>query len=126
MSAARAAHCAGDQGKYWELHDSLFAKRAALSDPVLLDSAQNLGLDTNKFSECLSSDRYTDDIRKSMSEAQTLGIDGTPTFFIGTVGPDDDVVKISARINGTNSYETFASSLEAALATKSQEAVSAH
>jgi protein-disulfide isomerase len=126
MSAARAARCAGEQDKRWELHDSLFAKQAALSDPVLLDRAQNLGLDTDKFSECLSSDRYTDDIRKGMSEAQTLGIDGTPTFFIGTIGPDDDVVKISGRINGTNSYETFASTLDAALSAKSQEAVSTH
>jgi protein-disulfide isomerase len=126
MSAARAARCAGEQDKYWELHDGLFAKQAALSNPVLLDRAQSLGLDTDKFSECLSSDRYKDDIRKGMSEAQTLGIDGTPTFFIGTIGPDGDEVKISGRINGTNSYETFASSLDSALAAKSQETLSAH
>jgi len=126
IAAARAAHCAGDQGKYWELHDNLFTKLAALSDPVLLDRAKNLGLDTDKFSECLSSDRFTDDIRKGMTEGQTLGIDGTPTFFIGTVGPDDDLVKIRARINGTDTYETFASSLDAALAAKNQEAVSVH
>jgi protein-disulfide isomerase len=126
MSAARAARCAGDQGKYWELHDSLFAKQAALSDTVLLDHAKSLGLDTNKFSECLSSDRYTDDVRKGVSEGQALGIDGTPTFFVGTIDPDGNMVKITARMNGTGSYETFASTLDAALAAKSQEAVSAH
>lgn len=124
IAAARAAHCAGDQGKYWELHDNMFTKLAALTDPVLLGRAQSLGLDTNKFAECLSSDRYTDDIRKSMSEGQALGIDGTPTFFIGTVGPDGAVVKIRARINGTDTYETFASTLDAALSAKSQELVS--
>jgi len=126
MSAARAARCAGDQGQYWELHDSLFAKQTALSDPVLLDRAQSLGLNTDKFSECLSSDKYTDEIRKGMSEAQTLEIDGTPTFFIGTIDPDGKEVKISGRINGTNTYETFASTLDAALAAKSQVAVSTH
>jgi protein-disulfide isomerase len=126
IAAARAAHCAGDQGKYWELHDNFFTKLAALSDPVLLDRAKIIGLDTDKFTECLSSNRFTDDIRKGMSEGQALGIGGTPTFLIGTVGPNDDVVKIRARINGTDTYETFASTLDAALAAKSQEAVSAH
>jgi protein-disulfide isomerase len=75
MSAARAAHCVGDQGKYWEMFESLFAKQTALSEPALLERVRNFGLDTDKFSNCLSSDKYTEDIRKSMSEAQTLGID---------------------------------------------------
>src|SRR5579863_1643631 len=87
LPAARAARCAGEQGKFWEMHDSLFAKQNALSAPALLDRAQTLGLDTAKFTECLSSEKYTADIRKNLSEARKMGIDGTPTFFLGVVGP---------------------------------------
>ena len=125
LAAARAAHCAGEQGKYWEMHDSLFAKQTGLSDPALLDRAKTLGLDENKFSECSSSDKYSDDLRKSMAEAQRMGIDGTPTFFIGTISPDEDVVNISKRIVGAHPYETFESALDELLTPKSPEPVSA-
>ncbi len=78
LPAARAARCAGEQGKYWEMHDSLFAKQNALSTRALLDRAQALGLDTAKFSECQSSEKYTADIQKNLSEAQNMRIEGTP------------------------------------------------
>ncbi len=107
MHAARAAHCAGEQGKYWEMHDSLFAKQNALSDPALLDRARTLGLDTQKFGECFASDRYKDDILKSIAEAQKLGVQATPTFFIGTIDSNGDVVNISKRIVGAKPYADF-------------------
>jgi protein-disulfide isomerase len=126
LSAARAARCAGAQGDYWEMHERLYAKQTALSDPSLLDRAKTLGLDAKKFSECLSSDRYSNDIRKSMAEAQWMGVEGTPTFFIGTIGPEGDVVKITKKIVGTHPYMVFQSALDEALTAKSQEAASAH
>lgn len=127
MQAARAAHCAGEQGKYWEMHDSLFGRQNALSDPALVDRAQTLDLDVNKFTECFSGRRYTEDIQKSMSEAQRIGIDGTPTFFIGTVEANGDVVKIAKRIGGAAPYQVFKSVLDALLAPKSpDEAGSTH
>jgi protein-disulfide isomerase len=126
LSATSAARCAGEQGKYWEMHDSLFAKQTALSDPALLERAKTLGLDANKFTECFSSDKYSDDLRKSVAEAQRMGIDGTPTFFIGTIGRDGDVVNISKRIIGARSFETFQSALDEVLAARNQEAVSTH
>jgi len=126
LAAARAAHCAGEQGKYWEMHDSLFAKQTALSDPALLDRAKTLGLDESRFSECFSSDKYSDELRKGMAEAQRLGIDGTPTFYIGTIDPSGDVVNISKRIVGANPYEVFQFALDEVLATKSQETISTY
>jgi protein-disulfide isomerase len=126
MSAARAARCAGDQGKYWEMHDSLFAKQNALSDPTLVDRAKTLGLDTNKFSECFSSDRYADDIQKSIAEAQKLGIGGTPTFFIGTIDSNGHVVNISKRIIGARPYADFQAALDEVLNSNSQQAVPTH
>ena len=62
VPAAIAARCAGEQGKFWEMHDSLFAKQTALSPPALLDRAKTLGLDTTKFTECQSSEKYAADI----------------------------------------------------------------
>ena len=124
VPAARAARCAGEQGKYWEMHDSLFAKQHALSAPALLDRAQTLSLDTTKFTECLSSDKYNEDIRKNMSDAQRFGIDGTPTFFIGTI--EGDIVNIKAGIKGSSPLEIFKTDLDALLPSNGQEPVSVH
>jgi len=125
LPAARAARCAGEQGKYWEMHDSLLAKQNALSAPALLDRAQTLGLDTAKFTECQSSDKYTADIQKSISEARGMGIEGTPTFFLGVVEPGGDVT-IEKRFQGAPPFDVFKSSLDALLASNGQEAVSTH
>jgi protein-disulfide isomerase len=126
LPAARAARCAGEQGKYWEMHDSLFARQEALSAPALLDRAQTLGLDAAKFTECQSSQKYVDDIQNSISEAQQLRIDGTPTFFLGVVEPSGDVT-IKKRLQGTAPFEVFKTGIDALLAAKSPDAVaSAH
>jgi protein-disulfide isomerase len=125
LPAARAARCAGEQGKYWEMHDSLFAKQNALSAPALLDRAQTLGLDTAKFIECQSSDKYTADIQKSALEAQKMGIDGTPTFFLGVVEPSGDVT-IEKRLQGAAPFDVFKTEIDALLASNGQEAASAH
>jgi len=126
MQAARAAWCAEEQSKYWEMHDSLFAKQNALSDPALLDRAKTLGLDTNMFTDCLSSNKYKDDIQKSIAEAQKLGIGGTPTFFIGTIDATGDVVSISKRINGARPFADFQAALDELLNSKSQQTASGH
>jgi protein-disulfide isomerase len=115
MPAARAARCAGEQGKYWEMHDSLFAKQTALSAPALLDRAKTLGLDTTKFTDCQSSDKYETDIQKNIAEAQQMRIDGTPTFVLGIVGPNGDV-KISKKFAGTAPYDVFKGVLDELLA----------
>lgn len=117
MIAARAAHCAGEQGKYWEMHDSLFAKQNVIRDVDMPGRAKELGLDSAKFSECLSSDRYTDEINKSAAEAQKLGIGGTPTFFIGKIDSSGEVTDLKTII-GTRPYDVFKSAIEDSLASK--------
>jgi protein-disulfide isomerase len=111
MIAARAARCAGEQGKYWEMHDSLFAKQNTIREADMPGRAQELGLDTQKFSECLSSDRYTDQIKQSAMEAQKMGIGGTPTFFIGKIGSNGEVTDLKTII-GTRPYDAFKSAIE--------------
>lgn len=117
IGAARAAHCAGEQGKYWELHDRLFARQNALRNVDMPDHAHELGLDTAKFSECLSSDRYTDEIKQSAADAQKLGIGGTPTFFIGKIGSNGEVTNLKA-ILGARPYESFKAAIDDTLAAK--------
>jgi protein-disulfide isomerase len=125
MPAAHAARCAGEQGKYWEMHDSLFAKQNALSGPALLDRAQTLGLDTARFTECQASAKYTADIQKNITEAQKMGIDGTPTFFLGVVGPSGDVT-IERRLQGAAPFDVFKTEIDVLLSSNGQEAVSTH
>jgi protein-disulfide isomerase len=115
MVAAHAARCAGEQGKYWEMHDSLFAKQNAIRDVDMPDRAKQLGLDTAKFSECLSSNRYVDDINRSAAEAQNMGIEGTPTFFVGKLDSAGGVTNLKP-IVGARPYEAFKSVIDGLLA----------
>ena len=115
MIAARAARCAGEQGKFWEMHDSLFAKQNTIREADMPGRAKELGLDSAKFSECLSSDRHTDEIKQSAMEAQKMGIGGTPTFFIGKVDPTGQVTNLKM-IVGARPYEVFKSVIADALA----------
>jgi len=115
MIAARAARCAGEQGKFWEMHDSLFAKQNMLHDIDMPERAKNLGLDTSKFSECLASGRYTDEIKQSVAEAEKFGVDGTPAFFIGKIEPDGQLTRLKP-ILGVHPYGVFKAAIEESLA----------
>jgi protein-disulfide isomerase len=81
QKAAEASHCAEAQGKYWEYHDTLAAaKRLELS--ALKNYARELRLDTAAFDKCLDSGEKAGVVKEESSEAQALGIQGTPTFFL--------------------------------------------
>ena len=80
--AAEAAHCAGDQNKYWELHDRLFANQQLLAVPALKEHAAALGLDTAKFNECLDSGKFAGVVNVDVQYGATLGVSSTPTVFI--------------------------------------------
>jgi len=82
LKAAQAARCAGDQGKYWEYHDALFADQTKLDAAGLKATAAKLKLDTKKFDECTAHDLHMDQIRDSQQAGSQSGVDGTPTFII--------------------------------------------
>jgi len=86
--AAEAAHCAGDQGKYWEMRDILFRNNSNLGAEKLPDYAREVGLDVDAFDACLSSNRHQARIDKSSQDAAQIGVTGTPSFVIGTSGGD--------------------------------------
>ncbi len=80
--AAEAALCAGRQGKFWEMHDWLYAHQAKLDDDSIKAEAKDLGLDMDVFSSCLSKHEPAAQIDASLKEARALGLNGTPIFFI--------------------------------------------
>jgi protein-disulfide isomerase len=79
--AAEAAHCAGAQGKYWEYHDLMLAKKV-LDIPALKSYAESLKLDTNTFNSCLDSGKMAGVVKEQGDEALALGLPGTPTLFV--------------------------------------------
>lgn len=82
FKAAEAAHCAGEQGQYWAMHDRLFADQRALGVAGLKASAAALGLDTAAFGRCLDSARYADTVRAGLAAGERLGVNSTPSIFI--------------------------------------------
>ncbi len=80
--AAEASLCAKDQGKFWQYHNSLFDNQAALAEKDLIKRAVDLKMDEKAFTECLKSGKKAADIRKDMEEAQKVGVNSTPSFFV--------------------------------------------
>jgi protein-disulfide isomerase len=80
--AAEAAHCAGEQGKYWELHDRMFANQQALQVPNLKEYASALGLDTNAFNQCLDSGKHANRVAENIKAGEALGVGSTPTLYV--------------------------------------------
>ena len=86
--AAQAAHCAGDQGKFWEMRDTLFRNNANLGIEQLPGYAREIGLDGDAFDACLSSERHQAQIKQDSQEANRIRITGTPSFIIGKTAGD--------------------------------------
>jgi len=112
LLAAIGARCAGDQGKFWEMHDSLFANQSALSPKDLTDRAAALGLDQTRFSDCVSTAKYGAAIRKVASGAQRMGIDGTPAFAIGAIQGEGESVTINQVVLGADSFDDLKAILD--------------
>jgi protein-disulfide isomerase len=119
FKAAEAANCAGEQGKFWEMHNLLFENIRALAPANLTQHAQTVGLDAAKFAQCLESGRHAAEVRKDMADANAAGVAGTPGFIIGIANPKnprDPNVRIFRSFTGAQPYATFKSVLDAALA----------
>jgi len=101
FKAGEAAHCAGDQGKYWEYHDRLFANQQALQPADLKKHAADLGMDAAAFGSCLDSSKYGERVRDGVAEGSRLGVNSTPTIFIN-----------GRRFSGAQPYEVFVAAID--------------
>jgi protein-disulfide isomerase len=105
LPAARAARCAGDQGRFWDYHRSLLMKPGDMSDEDLRGRAAALSLDGVRFGACLASTAHDAAIQKAVEDGHALGITGTPTFFVN-----------GRRLVGARPFEDFQELIEAELA----------
>lgn len=104
VDAAVAGNCAHDQGKFWEFHNLLFANNAARARDLYVSFASELGMDADAFTLCLDDPAKVDEVMLDYVDGQTLGITGTPKFYInGKV------------ISGAQPYDTFALVIDAEL-----------
>jgi len=85
QSAAEAARCAGEQGRFWEYHDSMFASHAKLESTDLKDRARLLHLNETQFDACLSSGKFQSQIQGDVDLGTKLGVTGTPSFFVNGI-----------------------------------------
>lgn len=85
MLASEAAGCAQNQGKFWAYHDKLFLNQEKLAKDDLLRYARELNLDYQKFQYCLDNNLTTNEIQEDYQAGQSLGVRGTPTFFINGI-----------------------------------------
>jgi len=114
--AAEAAHCAGDQGKYWEMHDLLFRSQRALALPQLSEHARTLGLQDAAFDGCLASGKYAERVSKGLSDGLAAGIQGTPGFVVARTESGPSVEGASVR--GAQPVEVFRRLIDQLLADK--------
>lgn len=110
--AAEASGCAGEQGKFWEMHDKIYAEQDRQGEGTipfgiseLKRWAGELGLKTVQFNSCLDSGKFREEVQKDLLDGTNAGVTGTPNFFVNG--------KI---IRGTGSYEMFARVIEEELA----------
>ena len=83
MRAAMAARCAGEQGKFWELRDTMGANPNSLDLEHIVGFAADLKLDTGAFRACIDSGKYKEPVQTDVLEAMKIGANGTPTFIVG-------------------------------------------
>ena len=117
-AAAEAAYCAGDQGKFWEYHDTLFANQTGenvgdFTNRRLQAFAEALSLDMNAFNNCLNSGKYSDRVNQDQVDGTAAGVTGTPAFVLTyTVNGE----KKTRFISGAQPFSEFQTQIEGALA----------
>lgn len=101
QKAAEASECAGEQGKFWEYHDTIFENQKAIGITELKKYAKDLGLDVKKFNECLESGKMAAKVQNDFKEGGKYGVSGTPSFFINGV-----------KVDGAQPYSEFEKVIE--------------
>jgi len=114
INASHGAHCANDQGLFWEYHDILYSNWTGenngwASSENLGRFAQEIGLDMDVWSDCMLNGKHSQTILASNQDAKSLELTGTPAFFV--IGPDGK----TSRLFGAQPLETFEKVLDAEL-----------
>ncbi len=112
VNAAVAARCAGAQGRYWAMHDRLFAEGGRLETAVFTRHAKSIGLDQQAFAQCLREGRYTESIFQDRQEANRWGFRGTPGFILMATTSEPTEKDPAIAIPGAFPFEVFAEEID--------------
>ena len=118
-----AANCAAEQGKYWEMHDRIYAKKGSTAPKYndLLGHAAAIGLDFLTFKRCLDSGKHAAEIRKDIADGEKAGVKGTPTFFLGFTKPNDPEIEVLKILRGAMPYSSFKKAIDELLLATSEK-----
>jgi protein-disulfide isomerase len=112
--AAIAAFCAGKGGKYWQMHDKLFAGGGrALNPDFYREAAHELGIDAATFSACLTGLTSSQQVDADVQYATSVGVSGTPKFYIGRI--EGNRIVDAVELSGARSFEVFSSAIDSRL-----------
>ena len=103
---AVAAECAGTQGRFWEMHDYIFAQQPGSDETGLVTAAPSLDINAEAFSACTRDGKVLEKVKQDVEFGRKLGITGTPSFFLGKRLPNGDV-KISTAFSGAKDLDEF-------------------
>jgi protein-disulfide isomerase len=113
-----AAHCGGDQDRYWQMHDRLFEDPRRTETSDLVAGARALGLDASRFERCLTAGTHAGTVRRALADGEKARVRGTPTFFIGLTEADGAPIRSPLLIVGAQPYSVFKDAIERLLAEK--------
>ena len=117
LSTQEAADCAGDQGKFWQMHDRLFAAKPKLKPDDMPAHARALGLDRDKFMTCFDGGLHSPAIQRDIFEGQKNGVTSAPTFFLGPTSADRVKLHATKVIKGAPPYTELKEAIDALLGT---------
>jgi protein-disulfide isomerase len=112
MSAALAVNCVGKQDakRFWDVQGDLFAHQDRLGDDLYRELVKNYGLDQQKFASCVADAGQKKRVEDDLRYAQSLGVEGTPTFFIGRI--EGDQLVDATPLVGAQPYPAFTQIIE--------------
>lgn len=110
--AAEAASCAGEQGKFWEMHLRLLANPKALDPKNLSEYAGALKLELPRFQQCLDSGKYAASVRQDLADGQQAGVNGTPSFFLGLTDAGQGKLRATEMLEGAQPFPAFQEAID--------------
>jgi len=111
--SAEASYCAGEQNKYWEMHDVIFANQSAdFTEGLMAKWAKAVGVEMDQYDDCMADNTYIDRVIQDNEESQAAGVEGTPSFII-SYELDGEVVE--QMLPGNYPFEAFQQVIEDAL-----------
>lgn len=110
IEAAIAVNCAGNQGAYWKMQKILYRHSPEINRVFYKSTAKALGLDGQKYEVCLNSDQQRSDVKRDYDYGTSLGIRGTPTFYVGRV--KGNKITATTTIVGAQPYSKFSQTIE--------------